>query len=68
MDRKDKGQTHAIQWTEKIKHKHRPYNGEKRQSTNTGHTMNKKDKGQAQAIQYTKNTKEKHRSYNVQKR
>ena len=53
----------------------------KRQSTNTGHTMNKKDKGQAQAIQYTKKhkgkaqviqcakkVKDKHRQYNVQKR
>ena len=53
----------------------------KRQSTNTGHTMNKKDKGQAQAIQYTKKhkgkaqviqcakkVKDKHRPYNVQKR
>jgi hypothetical protein len=36
-------------------HKHRPYNGKKRQSTNTGHTMNKKDK-------------DKHRRYNGQKR
>jgi hypothetical protein len=51
IDRKDKGQTQAIQWTEKKMHKHRPYNGKKRQSTNTGHTMNKKDK-------------DKHRRYN----
>jgi hypothetical protein len=61
MDRKDKGQTQAIQWTEKKKHKHRPYNGKKRQSKNTGHTMNEKDKGQAQAIQWTTKTKDKHR-------
>ena len=77
MYRKVKGQTQAIQWTEKKKHKHRQHNGQERQSTNTGHTMNKKDKGQAQAIQYTKKhkgkaqviqcakkVKDKHRTYN----
>ena len=64
MDRKDEGQTHAIQWTEKKKHKHWPYNGkkktkhkhrsyneQKRQRTNTGNTIDRKDKGQTQAIQ-----------------
>jgi hypothetical protein len=38
MDRKEKGQRQPIQWTEKKKHKHRPYNG-------------KKDKAQTQVIQ-----------------
>ena len=59
MVTKDKGQTQAIQWTEKKKHKHRPYNGEKKtkhkhrsyniqktQRKSTGHTMCKKVKGQ----------------------
>jgi hypothetical protein len=68
MDKKDKGQTQATQWTKKTKDKHRPYNRQKRQMTNTGHAMYEKDKRKTQAIQYTKNTKEKHRSYNVQKR
>jgi hypothetical protein len=49
IDRKDKGQTQAIQWTEKKKHKHRQHNGQERQRTNTGHTMDKKEKGQTQA-------------------
>jgi hypothetical protein len=51
MDKKDKGQTQAIQWTQKTKDKHMRYNGQKRQSTNRGDTMYKKDKGQTQAIQ-----------------
>jgi poly(3-hydroxybutyrate) depolymerase len=67
MDKKDKGQTQTIQWTEKTKDKQRRYNVQKRQTTNTGHTMYEKDKRKTQAIQYKKNTKEKHRSYNVQK-
>jgi hypothetical protein len=49
IDRKDKGQTQAIQWTEKKKYKHRQHNGQERQSTNTGDTMDKKEKGQTQA-------------------
>jgi hypothetical protein len=56
MEKKDKRQTQAIQWTKKTKDKHRPYNEQKRQWTNTGHTMYKKDKGQTQAIQLTKKT------------
>jgi hypothetical protein len=51
MDKKDKGQTQAMQWTEKTKDKHRQHNGQERQRTNTGDTMDKKDKGQTQAIQ-----------------
>jgi hypothetical protein len=47
--KKEKAQTQVIQWTKKTKDKHRPYNGKKGQSTNTGHTMDKKDKGQTQA-------------------
>jgi hypothetical protein len=61
MDRKDKGQTQATQWTRKTKDKHRRYNGQKRQRTNTGNTMDIKDKGQIQAIQWTEKKKEKHR-------
>jgi hypothetical protein len=61
MDKKDKGQTQAIQWTKKTKDKQRPYNGQKRQRTNTGHTMDKKDKGQTQATQWSRKTKDKHR-------
>ena len=49
MDRKDKGQTQATQWSRKTKDKHRRYNKQKRQRTNTGHTMDRKDKGQIQA-------------------
>jgi hypothetical protein len=49
MDKKDKGQTQAIQWTKKTKHKQRPYNEQKRQRTNTGNIMDRKDKGQTQA-------------------
>jgi hypothetical protein len=49
MDKKEKGQTQAIQWTEKTKDKHRQHNEQKRQRTNTGHTMDRKDKGQIQA-------------------
>jgi hypothetical protein len=49
MDRKDKGKTQAIQWTEKKMDKHRQHNGQERQSTNTGDTMDKKEKGQTQA-------------------
>jgi hypothetical protein len=49
MDKKDKGQTQAIQYTKKKKDKNRPYNRQKRQWTNTGHTIYKKDKGQTQA-------------------
>jgi hypothetical protein len=49
MNKKDKGQTQAIQWTEKKKDKHRQHNGQERQSTNTGDTMDKKEKGQTQA-------------------
>ena len=44
MDKKDKGQTQATQWTKKTKDKHRPYNRQKRQMTNTGHTMYEKEK------------------------
>jgi hypothetical protein len=36
MDKKDKGQTQAIQWT-------------KKKRTNTGNIMDRKDKGQTQA-------------------
>jgi hypothetical protein len=50
MDKKDKGQTQAIQLTEKTMDKHRQYNGQKRKCTNTGHTMEKKDKAQTQVI------------------
>jgi hypothetical protein len=49
MDKKEKGQTQAIQWTKKTKDKHRQHNEQKRQRTNTGHTMDRKDKGQIQA-------------------
>ena len=49
MDKKDKGQTQPIQWTEKKKHKHRQHNGQERHRTNTGDTMDKKEKGQTQA-------------------
>ena len=66
MNKKDKGQAQAIQWTKKIKDKHRRYNGQKRQRTNTGDTMYKKDKRQAQAIQWTKKIKNKHRQQNGQ--
>jgi hypothetical protein len=45
----------------KTNDKHRSYNGQKRQRTNTGNTMVKKDTGQTQAIQWTKKTKDKHR-------
>jgi hypothetical protein len=48
--------------------KHRPYNGQKRQRTNTGNKMDKKDKGQAQAMQCTKKPEDKHRQHNGQKR
>jgi hypothetical protein len=44
MYKKDKRQIQAIQWTKKSKDKHRRYNGQKRQRTNRGHTMDKKDK------------------------
>jgi hypothetical protein len=40
----------------------------KRQTTNTGHTMDKKNKGQTQAIRLTNKTKDKQRPYNGQKR
>jgi hypothetical protein len=43
------------------------YKVQKRQRTNTGHTIDKKDKGQTAAIQWTKKTKDKHRQYNGQK-
>jgi hypothetical protein len=68
MDKKDKGQTQAIQWTKKTNDKQRRYNVQKRQTINTGHTMDKKDKGQTEAIQWTKKTNDKQRRYNVQKR
>jgi hypothetical protein len=60
--------TQAIQWTKKTKDKQRPYNGQKKQRTNTGHTIDKKGKGQTHATQWTRKTKEKHRRYNGQKR
>jgi hypothetical protein len=44
MDKKDKRQTQAIQWTEKTKDKHRRYNGQKRKRTNTSNIMDRKDK------------------------
>ena len=47
--KKDKGQTQAIQCTTKKKDKHRPYNVQKRQRTNTGNIMDRKEKGQTQA-------------------
>jgi hypothetical protein len=50
------------------KDKHRPYHVQKRQRTNTGHTMDKKDKGQTQATKWTRKTKDKHTQYNVQQR
>jgi hypothetical protein len=53
MVKKNKGQTQAIQWTKKTQDKHRQHNGQKRQRTNTGNTMDRKDKGQTQAIQWT---------------
>jgi thiol:disulfide interchange protein len=53
MDKKDKGQTQATQWSRKTQDKHRQYNGQKRQRTNTGDAMDKKDKGQTEAIQWT---------------
>jgi hypothetical protein len=68
MNKKDKRQTKAIQWTKKTKDKHRQYNGQKRKRTNRCDTMYKKDKRQTQAIQWTKKTKDKHRRYNGQKR
>jgi hypothetical protein len=49
MDKKDKEQTQATQWSRKTKDKHRRYNGEKRQRTNTGNIMDRKEKGQTQA-------------------
>ena len=52
----------------KTKDKHRPYHGQKRQTTNTGNIMDKKDKGQTQATQWSRKTKHKHRQYNGQKR
>jgi hypothetical protein len=55
MEKTDKGQTEAIQWTKKTRDKHRPYNG-------------KKDKGQTEATQCAKKTTDKHRPYNGQKR
>jgi hypothetical protein len=61
MNKKDKGQAQAIQWTKKTKDKHRRYNGQKGQRTNTGDTMDIKDKGQTEAIQCTKKTNDKHR-------
>jgi hypothetical protein len=51
MDKKDKGQAQAIQCTKRTNDKHRRYNGQKRQRTNTGNKMDKKEKGQAQATQ-----------------
>jgi hypothetical protein len=53
IDKKDKGETEAIQWTKKTKDKHRQHNGQERQRTNTGNTMDKKEIGQTQAIQWT---------------
>ena len=53
MYKKDKWQTQATQWTNETKDKHRPYNGQERQRTNTGNTMDKKEIGQTQAIQWT---------------
>ena len=67
MDKKDKAQTQAIQWTKKKKDKHRQHNGQKRQRTNTGNIMDRKDKGQTQAIQWTEKKKHKHRPYNEKK-
>ena len=46
MDKKDNGQTQAIQCTKKTKNKHRPYNIQKTQRKSTGHTMCKIGKGQ----------------------
>jgi hypothetical protein len=68
IDKKDKEQTPARQWTRKTKDKHRPYNIQKRKRTKTGHTIDKKDNGQTPAIQYTKKTKDKHRQQNEQTR
>jgi hypothetical protein len=51
MDKKDKRQTQAIQWTKKTKDKHRQHNGQEVKRTSTGNTMYKKDKEQTQAIQ-----------------
>jgi hypothetical protein len=55
LDKKDKGQTLAIQWTKKTKDKHRQQNGQEGKRTSTGNTMYKKDKN-------------KHRPYNRQRR
>jgi hypothetical protein len=44
MDKKEKGQTQATQWSRRKKDKHRQYNVKKRQRTNTDHTIDKKDK------------------------
>jgi hypothetical protein len=44
MEKKNKGQTQAIQWTEKTKDKHRQYNGQKRKRTKTANTMDRKEK------------------------
>jgi hypothetical protein len=49
MVKKDKAQTQVIQWTKKKKDKHRQHNGQERQSTKAGDTMDKKEKGQTQA-------------------
>ena len=57
MDKKDKAQTQAIQWTEKTKDKHMQHNGQKRQRTNTANTMDRKEKAQTQAIQWGKKDK-----------
>jgi hypothetical protein len=51
MDKKEKGQTQAMQWTKKTKDKHRQQNGQEGKMTSTGNTMYKKDKEQTQAIQ-----------------
>ena len=42
MDKKDKGQTEVIQCTKKTNDKHRRYNEQKIQKTNTGNKMDKK--------------------------
>ena len=44
MNKKYKGQTQATKWTRRKKDQHRQYNAQKRQRTNTGHTIDKKDK------------------------
>ena len=68
MDKKEKEQTQAIQCTKKTKNKHMPYNGQKRQTKNTGHTIYKKHKGKAQVMQCAKKVENKHWRYNGQKR